>query len=466
MKFYAVKKGHVTGIFDNWDECNKAVKGFSGHDFKAFSSKEEAEAYLIDCDIYYEQVKSDVTNGFVVAYCDGSYNEDQKRYSYGTLIIDNKFTEHELCGYNNNPLYIESRNIIGEVISVIQALDWSISNQYKKIKIYYDYEGLEKWATGEWEAKSETAKMYVGVLKNKYPPELIQIVFEKVKGHSNNKYNDKVDELARKALVDRKKLSIQGDNWFIVQYFEEEKLCNIIKKINEEYPQLKVQHDKNSSATRFKLNLGRDKLTITLFNASNKKMLVQGSVTTLFQIMASYIFEIVGIDKIEPIFKNAYRVNIDSKEISNNFEALCGHLPLGYPENIKILLKSSIILLTAYIENVDYGCYAFPALRALEGHMKYMLSKQGIYSSSFKMFEINKAKTDYVYNNNTKYYISDAKIVLKLEEMYNYYVKHRHTLGHFGYMIGSTDSTRMICSKNDADEIIKQCLQFITESSI
>ena len=31
-KIYAVRKGHKTGLFYTWDECKKAVHGYSGAD--------------------------------------------------------------------------------------------------------------------------------------------------------------------------------------------------------------------------------------------------------------------------------------------------------------------------------------------------------------------------------------------------------------------------------------------------
>ena len=34
LKVYAVKKGHKTGIFDNWTDCQEATKGFSKPEFK------------------------------------------------------------------------------------------------------------------------------------------------------------------------------------------------------------------------------------------------------------------------------------------------------------------------------------------------------------------------------------------------------------------------------------------------
>lgn len=46
VKFYAVKKGRKTGIFNTWEECKEQVHGYSGCQFKSFSTYEEAVAYL------------------------------------------------------------------------------------------------------------------------------------------------------------------------------------------------------------------------------------------------------------------------------------------------------------------------------------------------------------------------------------------------------------------------------------
>ena len=45
-KIYAVKKGKTTGIFRTWAECSSAVKGYSGAQYKGFSTMDEAEQYL------------------------------------------------------------------------------------------------------------------------------------------------------------------------------------------------------------------------------------------------------------------------------------------------------------------------------------------------------------------------------------------------------------------------------------
>ena len=85
--YYAVRKGHKIGIFDNWPEAQAATTGFSGPEFKKFKSKEEAEAYLENRDVWAEQVSSDNSDGYLVAFTDGSFDKDLKRYSYGVVLV-------------------------------------------------------------------------------------------------------------------------------------------------------------------------------------------------------------------------------------------------------------------------------------------------------------------------------------------------------------------------------------------
>lgn len=45
-KWYAVRKGHQTGVFTDWPTTQRMVKGFPGADYKAFNNQADAEAYL------------------------------------------------------------------------------------------------------------------------------------------------------------------------------------------------------------------------------------------------------------------------------------------------------------------------------------------------------------------------------------------------------------------------------------
>ena len=45
-KYYAVKKGVKTGVFDSWAKCEPLVKGYPCAIYKAFTSEKAAEDFL------------------------------------------------------------------------------------------------------------------------------------------------------------------------------------------------------------------------------------------------------------------------------------------------------------------------------------------------------------------------------------------------------------------------------------
>ena len=77
-KYYAVRKGTKCGIFSTWKDCQEAVQNYSGAEYKSFLSEEEARAYLSDRDIYEEEVKELLREGWGVAFVDGSFDTDRK----------------------------------------------------------------------------------------------------------------------------------------------------------------------------------------------------------------------------------------------------------------------------------------------------------------------------------------------------------------------------------------------------
>lgn len=89
-------------------------------------------------------------------------------------------------------------NVAGEIKGAEAAMRYAAAKQLKKIVIYHDYEGIAKWCNGAWKANKEGTrayKAYYETVCNK-----IEIEFVKVKGHSNDKYNDMADGLAKQAL--------------------------------------------------------------------------------------------------------------------------------------------------------------------------------------------------------------------------------------------------------------------------
>ena len=302
--YYAVRKGHTTGIFDNWPEAQAATSGFSGPEYKKFKTKEEAEAYLDNRDVWVEQVAEDNKAGYLVAFTDGSYDKDLNRYSYGVAFILPDGTEESICGYGNNKEYLDSNNIIGEIFGVINAFDWAISNGYEKLKIYHDYEGLSKWITGEWGAKAKVSQMFVSLYKSKFE-DFIQVEFVKVPGHSNVIYNEKADQLAKSALNDRKKVAVQGEHWFSIPYFNKDDFDAFSEIIEEADGNITHTVDNKTDKAIYRFRLNSDTVTVSLFKSGQHKLLVQGKNSYLFQVITTTLVELDENTKVEQILGNA-----------------------------------------------------------------------------------------------------------------------------------------------------------------
>lgn len=277
-----------------------------------------------------EKVAADNKDGYLVAFTDGSYDKELNRYSYGVAIILPDGTEQDICGYGSNKEYIDSDNIIGEIFGVINAVDWAISNGYEKIKIYHDYEGLSKWLTGEWNAKAKASQMFVSLYKTKFE-DFVKAEFVKVPGHSNVIYNEKADRLAKSALMDRKKVTVQGDHWFSVPYFNEsdfDAFSDIIEEADSNITHT-VEHKVDKAIYRFSLN--SETVTVSLFKTGQHKLLVQGKNSYLFQVITTTLVELDGGTKVEQILGSAYRVSIKKDVVDTAFLPIERGLPADYP---------------------------------------------------------------------------------------------------------------------------------------
>ncbi|WP_286934696.1 MULTISPECIES: viroplasmin family protein [Aminobacterium] len=455
--FYAVKTGHETGIFTSWPECKVAVEGYSSPDYKGFQTEKEALAYLADEDIYLEQIKDDLANGYVVAYTDGSYDEASNNYAYGVCIFDHECNEIALCNKIGYKDFAASRNIAGEVFAVITALDWAVSNGYDKIKIYYDLENIGKWATGEYDAKSKIAKFYVSKLEKQFK-EYIKYEFIKVKAHSNNPYNEKADTLASNALKGKREI-IKGANSFSVLNFEKGDLESIIQLIEEENEGIQSERKDILGGKQIKLSIEHESVMIKMYN--NKRLLVQGKPNMAYQIVLTYISELLGEKKIIPLVKQAYRIKVDPDIVNFHYGQLCPNIPSGYNDNIKTLIRQAIINLNGWFEAEEYGQYAFPALRALEGHLKYLFAKYNIrITKRFEQFDGNPTR-GYVLNGEIGI---PAPYSTNIEKCYNFYNKTRHQIFHFGDVFKDTDNTMMITSKDEINTIIRDTLELINNT--
>lgn len=189
-KFYAVKTGRETGIFTNWEACKKAIYGFSGAIYKSFDSESQAQDWLQD-DRGTLRTSSLSTDYQV--YTDGSYIKGKYSWAYAFVKDDQVIYEDSSAGTSSEAAVM--RNVAGEIAAVLYAVKRA-AELGVTIRIFHDYAGIAFWVTGEWKAKNEFTQRYVKMMKDHQGI----YVFEKIKAHTGNKFNEYVDKKAKAAL--------------------------------------------------------------------------------------------------------------------------------------------------------------------------------------------------------------------------------------------------------------------------
>ena len=84
------------------------------------------------------------------------------------------------------------RNVAAELQAVIHGLNHCRRMGHDSVTVFYDYAGIEQWATGRWKANTRTTQEYVRFIAD-CP---ITITWQKVPAHSGVPMNELVDQLA------------------------------------------------------------------------------------------------------------------------------------------------------------------------------------------------------------------------------------------------------------------------------
>lgn len=470
-KIYAVRKGHKTGIFETWEECQEAIKGFSGAEFKSFGKPDDAYAYLNNVDVKTKNISSAVDDALskqtVVAYVDGSFKDGINRYAFGCVIVTPNKEIIKESGCGDDPDAIAIHNIAGELLGTLFVCKWAITNGYKKIEIRHDYEGTAKWVTGEWRVKNIIVKKYTEQMeKNKL---LLSISFTKVEAHTNEPLNDEADKLAKSALESGKKTRVQkGESWFTADGITIEELETILSMITEEIANIKITKNDIAYGKRFDLTLQpKEKITIQYFT-DNRRVSIQGKPLKLFSVIVTYITELIDVEKIPEIFNSYFKLEIDKENVKTEFKSYLPHAAGKLPVKIDRVLHQAVYNLNVFGDMFDATFLVEPVLRALEGHLKFTLKTNGIdlkeapedKQDKFHMFD----KVGVKYQLKSDFGVGlDSGVRIYLGKCYTHFNNKRHTLSHWDDPTVETDTTSLINNPNDAHVLIKDTLLLIDE---
>ena len=468
-KVYAVRKGKKTGLFYSWVECEAAVSGYSGAEYKGFTTEEEANAYLgVEQEIVENYNNDEITDNKLIAYVDGSFDESLGKYAFGCIIITPNGETIKEFGNGDNPESLAIRNVAGEMLGAMFAVKWAVKNGYDNIELNYDYEGIEKWAVGEWKAKNTLTQKYAAFMKEQQS--IIRINFQKVKAHSGDFYNEEVDQLAKKALTEGKGIPKikRGDFWFTVEGISEDEFKTIVELTVEEIGVEKIVEEERDIAYGKSVSLTqiekKDKVVINHYGKNNK-LVMQGKPGQIFSIVVGYVTELVDVEEIPQIFNNTYNLTIDKDEVCSEFQF---YLPNSYnklPSKISKTLHQAVYNLKLNGDMFDGTFLAQPVVRVLEAHLKMVLKENNIISdykyikdNGFDMF----VKVGAKYKLKPDCYGSAKEEHIKyIGNIYTFYHNNRHPLSHWDDPTGM-DTTKLL-DVHGAHDLIKRTLSIIDE---
>ena len=189
-KYYAVRKGRKPGIYRTWDDCKSQVFKCEGAEYKSFTTEAEALYYM-------GAVKDETGESDSYAYVDGSFNATTGVYGFGGFLMHDG-NKYILSGSGEDKEMASMRNVAGEILGSMAAVQKAIELGIESVDVYFDYMGIRAWALGEWKRNKKGTMAYYDYMQS--VKDKIAVNFVKVKGHSGVDGNEEADRLAKKAV--------------------------------------------------------------------------------------------------------------------------------------------------------------------------------------------------------------------------------------------------------------------------
>jgi hypothetical protein len=298
-----------------------------------------------------------------------------------------------------------------------------------------------------------------------------------------------IDKNCKKGVTQKDK----KDPWFTANNINCDDVRSVISLIKESsFYESELPHSEGNGFPTWKFKgVQKETLTITYFNKNTNgvgKLLLQGKPELLFLQSMEIITQLFDTDEIETKFSDSgfFESQIDESIVQNDISSIMPNAFDKLPsDQLKKTVKQAIIFKNFKSNFEDYTVYTFPAYRALEGHLRWVLSELGIdwltkldskgkpASTSFYMFDKVSSEGAYSYvlqscyhvNVESKYPTKKEQFLTYIGELYQILSDERNSYFHWkklepGLML---DETVLIEDEEMARAIIVKCLTKIEE---
>ena len=188
-----VKRGRVTGIFDNWNETAAQVNRYPNAKFKSFADRDSAERYFNSEDFVFSDLEIDllIRSGRFVCFADGSGNYADGRGGYACIILKEN---SEVVIYGGESDTTVNRMELMAAITALSATPKSeVVYLYTDSRYVVDFVGSVNSNSG-WSKSNAPNLDLLNILEGYVRDRMVFSVW--VKGHSGNKYNEICDKYA------------------------------------------------------------------------------------------------------------------------------------------------------------------------------------------------------------------------------------------------------------------------------
>ncbi|WP_379142560.1 type II toxin-antitoxin system RnlA family toxin [Paenibacillus sp. sgz500992] len=273
--------------------------------------------------------------------------------------------------------------------------------------------------------------------------------------------NEFKEELAN-FIKDDPECSMGNSNnqWFVAKNIEEDDFLAVIELLKiSEYTKSYCNHTDGSY--RF---TGIYDENLVIHRYQTKTVMIQGRPLLLYNEAVVCITELIDLDELPKTFNDNYKVDVKKSDVEAQYEY---YFPSSHDKHgikYKKVLHQGIYNLQLKGDMFEYSYLVFPALRAVEGHLKISLHSYNIplgFNSCFNMFRRESNGGRYRLDEEYSNQINNTHKVRNLEDAYNFHQTQRHRLFHWADQDIAFDDTRIIENLGEAKGLITDAFSII-----